>query len=486
MTFTDFSFFVFLPIVFSLHWWLPNKFRWVLLLIASLYFYMSWDAKYVILILFTTFISYACGLLLERAKSGFQKKCCLIACLVASLGVLVVFKYLSWLLMILNQFFALIHLPGSIPTLSLVLPVGISFYTFQTLSYVIDVYRGKIKAEHNLGIYTTFITFFPQLVAGPIERSSALLPQIRANRTFDYEKAVYGMILMSWGFFKKILIADNLARYVDPIFNAATEQSGFVIVFAMVGFTFQIYCDFSGYSDIAIGTAKLFGIDLCRNFHSPYFASSIKEFWSRWHISLSTWFRDYVYIPCGGNRCSVLKQFRNLLITFFLSGLWHGAGLHFVVWGLMHGLLQCMERFVLLPKKLQLKQSAAVTVLKVFAVFAICNIAWVFFRAETLHDALWLIGHMFDGIGSPLNYLRAGYQASGFAYKDQIVGVILPIGVLLMFDYVNLKNDCIALLRKQRAVLRWSVYVVITTSWVIGFIASLASESTSTFIYFQF
>ncbi len=486
MTFTDVSFFIFLPVVFSLHWALPNKFRWVLLLVASLYFYMSWNAKYIVLILFTTAISFVCGVLLEQAKSQFQKRCCLIACLTASLGVLFVYKYLSWLLELLNQFFALVRFPVAPMSVSLVLPVGISFYTFQTLSYVIDVYKGKIKAERHFGIYTTFITFFPQLVAGPIERTSALLPQIRANRNFDYEQAAYGMILMSWGFFKKILIADKLAQYVDPVFNAATEQSGFVIMFAMVSFTLQIYCDFSGYTDIAIGTAKLFGIDLCRNFHGPYFSRSVKEFWSRWHISLSTWFRDYVYIPCGGNRCSLIKQFRNLLLTFFLSGLWHGAGLHFIAWGLIHGILQCIEKALNIFRRKPEKNSRVAVICQTLLVFVLCNFAWMFFRAETIRDALWLIGHMFDGIGAPIEYLRAGYQASAFTYKEQIIGVILPVVLLGIFDYIDLKQDCIKLLRKQKKLLRWGIYVSVTAAWVIGFIASLASETTNTFIYFQF
>lgn len=281
MTFTDFSFFIFLPIVFFLHWTIPQKFRWVLLFISSLYFYMSWNAKYVILILFTMSVSYLCGILLEKAQTKRNKKIILGICLTACLGVLFLFKYLNWFITMLNEIFLLFRIPVQTGTLSLLLPVGISFYTFQTLSYVIDVYRGDIKAERHFGIYATFVTFFPQLVAGPIERTNSLLPQIREVRTFDYEKAAYGMILMSWGFFKKVLIADNLAQYADAVFSSVPEKPGFVIIFGVLCFTLQIYCDFSGYSDIAIGAAKLFGIDLCRNFHSPYFSQSIKEFWGR-------------------------------------------------------------------------------------------------------------------------------------------------------------------------------------------------------------
>lgn len=483
MTFTDFSFFIFLPVVFFLHWLIPHRFRWVLLLVSSLYFYMSWNAKYIVLILFTMAVSYVCGILLERETNPKYKKLIIAGCIVACLGVLFVFKYMNWLISLLNGVFAQFRIPFHMGTLSLLLPVGISFYTFQTLSYVIDVYRGKIKAEHHFGIYATFITFFPQLVAGPIERTDSLLPQIRRKRKFQYEQATYGMVLMSWGFFKKVVIADNLGRYADNVFNAVPEKAGLAIIFGVLCFTIQIYCDFSGYSDIAIGTAKLFGIDLCRNFRSPYFSRSIKEFWSRWHISLSTWFRDYVYIPLGGSHCSTAKNCRNLIVTFLLSGLWHGAGLHYVVWGALHGLFQCGEKFLLPARK---NYSKILDALSVVLVFIFCNFAWIFFRAGSTQDALWMIAHMFDGISSPVSYLITGYRQSGISDKTDLVAIMFALAILAGFDFVDSKQDCIELLKKQNLLLRWSVYIGLSVVWIYAWVASFAAETESNFIYFQF
>lgn len=333
MIFNSIAFAIFLPIVFILYWILPHRFRWLLLLISSYYFYMSWNIKYVGLIFFTTLISYLCALMIEKTQSIKFKRFYMMTSIIISIGILFLFKYFNFfsesVCNILNTFSIKLH-----PiTLKLLLPVGISFYTFQTLSYVIDVYKGEVKAERHFGQYATFISFFPQLVAGPIERTKNLLPQIKSEHQFCYDKAVYGLRLMAWGFFKKILIADNLAIYVDKIYGNLSQYQGFSLIIATLFFTFQIYCDFSGYSDIAIGTAKLFNIDLMANFKSPYFSASVHEFWSRWHISLSTWFRDYVYIPLGGNRCTKLRHNFNLLITFLISGLWHGANWTYVVWG---------------------------------------------------------------------------------------------------------------------------------------------------------
>ena len=319
MLFNSLSFAIFLPIVFILYWSFPHRFRWLILLVASYYFYMSWNIKYVVLILATTFVSYVTALLLEKTNNLKVKRVLLALAATISLGILFFFKYFNFfqenVITLLNAFAIQLH-PT---TLKLLLPVGISFYTFQTLSYVIDVYKGTISAEHHFGKYAAFISFFPQLVAGPIERTSNLLPQIKAEHHFDYNKASYGMKLMVWGFFKKLVIADVFASYVDTVYNTPHAFKGFSLVLATFLFTIQIYCDFSGYSDIAIGSAKLLDIDLMQNFNSPYFSASIKEFWSRWHISLSTWFRDYVYIPLGGNRKGKLRTNLNLFFTFLVS-----------------------------------------------------------------------------------------------------------------------------------------------------------------------
>ena len=344
MQFNSLQFAIFLPIVFAMYWLLPHKYRWMFLLGASYYFYMSWNVKYVFLILLTTGVTYFAALLIEGTGSQSRRKVYLTLAAVICFGVLVIFKYLNFLLESVNDLASLLAIPLHPVTVKLMLPVGISFYTFQTISYVLDVYYGKVKAERNFGIYATFISFFPQLVAGPIERTDHLLPQIRGEHTFSYEEGIDGLRIMLWGFFKKILIADVAAAYVDQVYTDVTGYQGFDLLVVIFLFTIQIYCDFSGYSDIAQGTAKLFGIRLMQNFHSPYLSSSIQEFWRRWHISLSQWFRDYVYIPLGGSRCSTLRKYRNVMITFLLSGLWHGADWSFVLWGGLHGLLQILEQ----------------------------------------------------------------------------------------------------------------------------------------------
>lgn len=328
MLFNSLAYAIFLPSVFLLYWILPHKFRWMLLLVSSYFFYMTWNTKYVVLISTTTVVSYLCAILIEKTEKVVFKRLSFIGAVVISLGILYFFKYYNFSMDLLERFISL-----NAPRYSFLLPVGISFYTFQTLSYVIDVYNGKVAAEKNIGIYATFVSFFPQLVAGPIERTSNLMPQIKSEKRFDYDSAKYGMRLILWGLFKKMVIADNLALWVDQVYGDVISYEGCSLALAAFFFSIQIYCDFSGYSDIARGSAKLLNIELMDNFKSPYFSASIREFWSRWHISLSTWFRDYVYIPLGGNRVSKGRNILNYLATFLISGLWHGANLTFVVWG---------------------------------------------------------------------------------------------------------------------------------------------------------
>lgn len=304
--FNSFAFAIFLPIVFGVYWLIPDKYRVWLILIASYYFYMSWNFRYIVFIVLTTVISYFSARLLEKEKIKYKKKIILVSACIICLGVLFFFKYFNFFSESLVEILNMFSLKLTPLTLKLVLPVGISFYTFQTLSYVIDVYKGDVQAEHHFICYAAFISFFPQLVAGPIERTSNLLPQIKNKHVFDYSLATYGLKLMAWGYFKKIVIADTVSKMVSTVYDSPQQFKGFPLVLATLFFTIQIYCDFSGYSDIAIGTAKLFGITLTTNFKSPYFSQSIKEFWNRWHISLSIWFRDYVYIPLGGSR--VKKQ----------------------------------------------------------------------------------------------------------------------------------------------------------------------------------
>ena len=482
MLFNSLAYAVFLPCVFILYWVLPHKIRWPLLLVASYWFYMSWNAAYVVLIASTTLVSYACALCLEKAESRKRKKLCVAAALAVSLGILYVFKYYNFSAGLLESVSESVR----IPRLDVLLPVGISFYTFQTLSYVIDVYRGKTKAEKNLGVYATFVSFFPQLVAGPIERSSNLMPQITSPKRFDEKNAAYGLRLILWGLYKKMVVADNLAVFVDRVFGNVRGYAGCSLILAAVFFSVQIYCDFSGYSDIARGSAKLLGIDLMENFRSPYFSSSVREFWSRWHISLSTWFRDYVYIPLGGNRKGKFRTVLNNLITFLVSGMWHGANLTFIVWGGIHGLAQVLENVLGLnrkPKREPRKKGTLRRILGVPFVFAFVTLAWIFFRADSLQDALYVLAHLFTGfeIAHPGSFLAEGMLAIVMdweLFRRDLLVYILPLAV---YDLFSLKTDISAWLGQRNLFIR-CLYIaaVLAAILIYGYVGQ------STFVYFQF
>jgi D-alanyl-lipoteichoic acid acyltransferase DltB (MBOAT superfamily) len=436
---------------------------------------MSWNAKYVFLILFTTIISYSSAILLEKQENIMVKKLILAGTAILCLGVLFIFKYFNFVSSSITTVFNMISFKLSPITLNLVLPVGISFYTFQTLSYVIDVYRGDVKAERHFGYYAVFISFFPQLVAGPIERTHNLLPQIKQKHNFDYEQATYGLKLMLWGFFKKLAIADVVSTYVDSAYSSLDTCTLFELLIAVLFFTIQIYCDFSGYSDIAIGTAKLLGVNLMKNFDSPYFSTSIKEFWSRWHISLSTWFKDYVYIPLGGNRCSKIKRDRNIMITFLTSGLWHGASWTYVIWGALHGMVQVVENHVKINKK-----SIFAKVISWIFVFAFCNFAWIFFRAESMSDASLVIIRLLKFIRHPIIYIHTIVETdidmTVFKY------IFINIAILVGVDFANTKTDVIMWLSNKNIIIRWLIYLCLI--WAILF--SIKSTGTSEFVYFQF
>ena len=479
MLFNSLTFAVFLPIVFAAYWLLPHRFRWILLLAASYYFYMSWNVKYVVLILLTTVVSYLAAIGIEHSRTTRQKKCWLAGAAVISLGILFVFKYFNFAMDSLAAVMGMLAIPMHPVTLKLLLPVGISFYTFQTLSYVVDVYRGECAAEKHFGMYALFVSFFPQLVAGPIERTTNLLPQLKREKIFSYSKASYGLKLMAWGFFKKIVVADTLAVYVNNVYGNLSSHTGLSLIVASVFFAFQIYCDFSGYSDIAIGVSKLLGIDLMQNFRSPYFSGSVKEFWSRWHISLSTWFRDYVYIPLGGNRCGKLRHKLNLLITFLVSGLWHGANWTYVIWGGLHGLVQIVETTVR-PKKTQVSRGWK-QVLSVLLVFIFTTAAWVFFRAENLSDAIYVFLHAFDHITSPVQYVMQGLTGMALTILS-CFEILLMLTVLLLFDFFSLKRDTIVRISEMKPVLRWTIYVV----FLLLMLYLLPTNPSGQFIYFQF
>ena len=460
-----------MPVVFVLHWLLPHKYRWALLLVSSCYFYMSWNPNYIVLILSATVVSYLAGILLVKTEQPGQRKAILVSAVGICLSLLFFFKYFNFFSDSVVRLLGLFSIRLHPVTLKVLLPVGISFYTFQTLSYVIDVYRGKVKPEHHFGIYATFVSFFPQLVAGPIERTENLLPQISREKTFRYDQAAYGLKLMAWGFFKKLAIADVLGPLADQAYANLAGCSTLDLLAAVLCFALQIYCDFSGYSDIAIGSAKLLGIDLMTNFRSPYFAKSIREFWSRWHISLSTWFRDYVYIPLGGSRRGKGKTCRNLLITFLVSGLWHGANWTFVVWGGLHGLAQVLE-------KLLSKGKQRLPVLRQAGVFLFCCITWVFFRAESFCDAFCLLSELGRGL------------AGNGCWQFRVLQIDLPllaqaavsVTLLGIFDYCSLKTDVIDWVSRRSPVVKWGIYLLLI--WLI--LCFMPVTGSSEFVYFQF
>lgn len=468
MLFNSMAYAIFLPSVFIIYWCIPSKFRWTLLLVASYYFYMMWNPKYVILIAFTTVVSYSCGLLLEKTSSKISRKILVFSALILCLGVLFVFKYYNFTLDTLSHFISF-----KPRYLKLLLPVGISFYTFQTLSYVIDVSRKKIKAEKNLGIYATFVSFFPQLVAGPIERSENLLPQIKEKHIFNIEATRYGIGLTVWGIYKKVIVADNIAIYVDEVYGNVYNYSGFSLVLATLLFTVQIYCDFSGYSDIATGSAKLLGIELMENFKSPYFSESVKEFWSRWHISLSTWFRDYLYIPMGGNRVKPLRTHFNVVVTFLVSGLWHGASWNFVIWGGLHGVTQVCENALGIKKKSDRK---ILSFLRKIPVFLFVAYAWIFFRVDNYQQGIYVTKSLFLGLTHPLQYFSKGIATINLPKE-----LLLCTTLLFVYDYISLKTDLIEWVCTKNAILRHAILIsMIILLLLIGY------AGKSTFVYFQF
>ncbi|HET6224970.1 MAG TPA: MBOAT family O-acyltransferase, partial [Bacteroidia bacterium] len=336
MLFNSAQFLFFFPLVTILFFLLKSNYRWALLLAASCYFYMFFRPVYILILFFTIIVDYYAGIFIERAKDPKTRRLYLIISIISNVSILAVFKYFNFLNENITGLAELIGLHNPIPYLTILLPIGLSFHTFQAMSYTIEVYRGNQRAERHFGIYSLYVMFYPQLVAGPIERPQNILHQFHEKQVFSYERAANGLNQMAYGMFKKVVIADRLAEYVNAIYGNPQHYSTLPIIIATLFFSIQIYCDFSGYSDIAIGAAKVMGYDLMENFNRPYLSTTISEFWTRWHISLSTWFKDYVYIPLGGNRTTKIKWYRNLIIVFLLSGLWHGASWNFIIWGALH------------------------------------------------------------------------------------------------------------------------------------------------------
>ena len=475
MLFNSIGFFMFLPIVFIGYWLLQKQklsYQNGLLLAASYYFYSCWDWRFLFLLMFSTGLDYVAGLMMERTTSEANRKFWFWLTISVNIGFLGVFKYYNFFV---DSFANLLTSFGFEPhfwTLNVILPVGISFYTFHGLSYVIDIYKRRIQPEHNFIEYALFVSYFPLLVAGPIERATHLLPQIKKKREFEYSKAIQGVKQIIWGLFKKVVVADNCAFFANQIFNNASDYSSAELWLGSVLFAFQIYGDFSGYSDIALGTSKLFGIDLLRNFNFPYFSKDIADFWRRWHISLSNWFRDYLYIPLGGSRGSKWLSIRNTFIIFIVSGFWHGANWTFIVWGLIHALLflplllSNSNRNSLKDEKYSFRDFP-----KIIVTFIFVCLAWVFFRADTLTDAFSYIVGMFD---------LSSFDVSLF-YKNSKYSLISLICLVSIFwlVFTEWKN-----VKKNNYEIQLSKGNLVVLLLLIFFMGAFKNQMS--FIYFQF
>ena len=427
---------------------------------------MNWDPAYALLLLTSTVITYLAALGIGYFKEKRKKKICLVSSLVLNLAILFLFKYFNFLAMNIETALQASGLAVNMPKFALLLPVGISFYTFQALGYSIDVYRGTVKIERDFPTYALFVSFFPQLVAGPIERSQNLLPQFKQQHRFDYDAVMSGVQLMVWGYFMKLVLADRCGIYVDTIFNNVDKHNGGSYLVASLLFPFQIYGDFAGYSLIAIGVARVLGFRLMENFHRPYFACTIGEFWHRWHISLSTWFKDYVYIPLGGNRVGKLRNYFNLLITFVVSGMWHGANWTFLCWGTIHGILLCIEKAFGISKQ---KYTGAKKSFHWAATFVLVCFAWILFRANNLSDAVSVVTGIFTNLGTPKPEY-ANFMAIGLAMT-----------VLFTKEFADEFNWKIRVADSKSWLVR-HIYLIIMIAYIILF-GVLGGDQ---FIYFQF
>ena len=489
MLFNSYAFLIFFPIVVLLYFALPAKLQRWWLLICSYYFYMCWDAKYIVLLLYATCVTYCAGRFVEKVRDTKYKKAGLVISISMCLLVLVLFKYTTFLISSINGIIVLFHGAYTFPIKNILLPMGISFYTFQALSYVIDVYRGNIEAEKSMVNYALYISFFPQLVAGPIERSKNLLTQIHKVHIFDYYRMRDGLIVMLWGYFMKLVIADRAAVIVDTVYGNYTEYHGMHLIVATILFAVQIYCDFGGYSMIAIGAAQVMGFELMENFNCPYFAQTVDGFWRRWHISLTSWFKDYVYIPLGGNRKGQKRKELNKLIVFLLSGLWHGAEWSFVIWGGLNGLYQVIGE-KLLPVRTFICKKLGICVntvghklLKVFTTFLLIDFAWIFFRADTVKDALWIVKDIFTTWNPWVLFDQSIYEMGLNRQNVQLLWI--AIFILIFADALKYKRISVReTIIKQHLVYRWIFYLV-ALFFVIIF-GWYGSDYGSSFIYFQF
>jgi len=481
MLFNSIEFLLFFVVVTGGYFLLPQKYRWLWLLLASCYFYMAFVPIYILILAFTIIVDFLAGIVIEQSE-GHRRKCFLAVSLIANIGVLAFFKYYNFLN---NNLTVLLHgfqLTNPVPALTILLPIGLSFHTFQAMSYTIEVYRGNQKAERHPGIYALYVMFYPQLVAGPIERPQHLLNQFRETHTFDYDRVTSGLKLMAWGLFKKVVIADRLAILVDTVYDHPANYNSLSLIIATVFFSFQIYCDFSGYTDMAIGAARVMGFRLMQNFNAPYRAKNFQEFWQRWHISLSTWLRDYLYIPLGGNRVSNGRHKLNIAFVFLICGLWHGANWTFIVWGGLHGLYRIVEIASAKQRKAlgRVLRFDKFPFIPIFFTYCLASFAWIFFRADTLQQAMFIIRRM---VGNIPDLFRSGQpvlEYMGLTRNNFLLSIALILS-LEVAQTLKQRGLLKRLLHEKPVIVRWSLYYCLLLAIIF-----LGVFENRQFIYFQF
>ena len=489
MQFNSLAYILFLPVVALLYFLLPVKAKNPWLLVASYFFYMNWNAVYALLMLASTVMTYVCGLVIGKAKTQNGKKWAVGICFAVNLGILFFFKYFHFASDTVRELArVLFTIDLARPTFEVLLPVGISFYTFQALGYTVDVYRKKLEPVRNFFQYALFVSFFPQLVAGPIERSTHLLEQFSRTYRFDFERMRAGLLLIGWGLFKKMVVADRLAIVTNQVYGDIRAYSGVELLVGTVCFAFQIYCDFSAYSDIARGSAQILGFNLMKNFRAPYFSRSIREFWQRWHISLSSWFRDYLYIPLGGSRHGTARKTINLLIVFLVSGLWHGAAMTFVVWGLLNGLYQVFGEWTG-PLRNRIRSllgisgsSASHHFVQIVITFSLTLTAWVFFRANSLSDALYGASHLW--IPTLWQWSDGSLLLLGLDLPELLLGLFAVVLVMLV-EWLAQHHDVLGKLFHQPLPYRWVLYLCLIFS-ILVFGSYGLGYAEQSFLYFQF
>jgi D-alanyl-lipoteichoic acid acyltransferase DltB (MBOAT superfamily) len=487
MLFNSFSFLVFFPTVTLFYFLIPHRYRWFFLLTASCVFYMAFIPIYILVLALTIAIDYTAGLLIEKTE-GRRKKVFLVISILSTCGVLFVFKYFNFFNSNLARIAQFFHWNYPIEILNLILPIGLSFHTFQSLSYVIEVYRGNFKAEHHFGIYSLYVMFYPQLVAGPIERPGNLIHQFYEKHTYDDQRVVDGLKLMVWGFFKKVVIADKVAIIVERIYLDPTQHTGIPLIAGALFFGIQVYCDFSGYSDIAIGAAQVMGFRLRDNFNRPFHSTSMIEFWRRWHMSLMSWFRDYVYIPLGGNRVGKWRWYYNIFFTFTLSGLWHGAGWGYVLWGSLNG---CYLIFSDWTKNLRKRGVQGIRLdrfpkfhhgLQIAFTFLLFCFTLIIFRSKSLSDAFYVITHLGTGLGSSEGIkmsIRSLYDLGLDRY--QLIFLAISMLVMELVEGIEPLRNMRQMFFNKPVLFRWAMYYLI-----ILFLIFFGEYNDHAFIYFQF